>query len=286
MERSVLQQPGLINGDGRVSDLCDLDGEGRRRSCDDNGGGQEEGARCVGLYFWRSYKHQSNQSTTTPLPQSNDACFSLDPHFALKDPRVSWHKWRYFEKKRSTETLVPGIARNLRTIFETTGNSCPWKQISGLQWGVRVATPSSVCGPKVFELPSKVTSTSQLKRPSQLSTLLVMYHPEKSPCFQRSSATSRLGQPALVNYTDYNFWGALTELVLDTGRSTSTSASKDLPWNISESRYRRMRVALRHGALTAHDIRAPPAHGEHTEWTEDLEPTETAQDPRDRELSK
>ncbi|KAJ7654257.1 hypothetical protein B0H17DRAFT_1146820 [Mycena rosella] len=63
-------------------------------------------------------------------------------------------------------------------------------------------------------------------------------------------------------------WGALTEHVLDTGRSTSTSTSRDLPWNNSESRYRRMRVAPRHGALTARGIRAPPDHGEHAEWTE------------------
>ncbi|KAJ7685999.1 hypothetical protein B0H17DRAFT_1137197 [Mycena rosella] len=88
-----------------------------------------------------------------PLQQSNDARFSLDPHFALKDQRASWHKWHCFEKKRLTETLVPGIANNLCAIFETMGNSCPWKQINGLQWGVQVAMPSSKCVPKVFEFP-------------------------------------------------------------------------------------------------------------------------------------
>lgn len=39
--------------------------------------------------------------------------------FALREDRTSVQRWRDFEKRRSTDTLVPGIARKSRAIDET-----------------------------------------------------------------------------------------------------------------------------------------------------------------------
>jgi hypothetical protein len=54
---SALQGPRLIDGGGRVSDLCDLDRRARKRSCDNDDDGQEERRAHVGLVRDRILHH-------------------------------------------------------------------------------------------------------------------------------------------------------------------------------------------------------------------------------------